>query len=130
MVPVAVVLAMMTAAPAHTEVLIGVGAPLTGSLAWAGGETLEGAEMAVADLNAKGGVLGEPIEMITADDFCDGEQAIAAASKLVAHGVVAVFGHQCSGAAIPASKIYADAGILMIPADRTGLSKRRSRGRT
>ena len=59
-------------------------------------------------------MLGEQIEMITADDYCDGEQAVAAANKLVADGVVAVFGHQCSGAAIPASKIYADAGILMI----------------
>ena len=59
-------------------------------------------------------MLGEQIELITADDYCDGEQAVAAANKLVADGVVAVFGHQCSGAAIPASKIYADAGILMI----------------
>ena len=63
--------------------------------------------IAVADLNAKGGVLGEQIEMIMADDYCDGEQAVAAANKLVAAAVVAVFGHQCSGAAIPASKIYA-----------------------
>ena len=52
--------------------------------------------------------------MITADDYCDGEQAVAAANKLVAAGVVAVFGHMCSGAAIPASKIYSDAGLLMI----------------
>jgi branched-chain amino acid transport system substrate-binding protein len=59
-------------------------------------------------------VLGEQIELITADDYCKGEQAVAAANKLVADGVVAVFGHQCSGAAIPASKIYASAGILMM----------------
>ena len=83
-------------------------------MGWAGGDTERGAEVAVADLNAKGGVLGEQIELITVDDYCDGEQAVAAANKLVADRVVAVFGHQCSGAAIPASKIYADAGILMI----------------
>ena len=74
---------------------------------------------AVADLNAKGGVLGEQIELITADDYCDGEQAVAAANKLVADRVVAVFGHQCSGAAIPASKVYADAGLLMIATEAT-----------
>jgi branched-chain amino acid transport system substrate-binding protein len=114
-VPVVVVLAMATAASsARAEVRIGLGAPMTGPNAWAGGRTEEGAKLAVADLNAKGGVLGEQIEMITADDYCDGAQAVAAANKLVAAGVVAVFGHQCSGAAIPASKIYADAGILMI----------------
>jgi branched-chain amino acid transport system substrate-binding protein len=107
-------IALVTAVPAHAEVRIGFAAALTGPMAWAGGATLEGAEAAVADLNARGGVLGEQIEMITADDYCDGEQAVAAANKLVAAGVVAVFGHMCSGAAIPASKIYSDAGLLMI----------------
>jgi branched-chain amino acid transport system substrate-binding protein len=102
------------AALAHAEVRIGLAAPLTGTLAWAGGETEEGAEIAVADLNAQGGVLGEPIELIKADDYCDAEQAVAAANKLLADKVVMVFGHQCSGAAIPASEVYADADVLMI----------------
>ena len=80
--------------------------PLTGPMAGPAAATERGAEIAVADLNASGGVLGEQIELITADDYCDGEQAVAAADKLVADGVVAVFGHQCSSAAIPASKVY------------------------
>jgi branched-chain amino acid transport system substrate-binding protein len=101
-------------APARAEVRIGLAAPLTGNAAWAGGETVEGAEIAVADLNQKGGVLGEKIAMITVDDYCDGEQAVAATNKLIASDVAMVFGHQCSGAAIPASKLYARAGILMI----------------
>jgi branched-chain amino acid transport system substrate-binding protein len=88
-------------------------------MAWAGEQAGRGAEGAVADLNARGGVLGEQIELITADDYCEGEQAVAAANKLVAAGVVAVFGHQCSGAAISASTVYANAGILMISTDAT-----------
>jgi branched-chain amino acid transport system substrate-binding protein len=80
---------------------------------------LEAAKLAVADLNLRGGVLGEQIELITADDYCDGEQAVAAANKLVSAGVVAVFGHLCSGAAIPASKIYSDAGLLMVSTGAT-----------
>ena len=107
-------LALAAAAPARAEVLIGLAAPLTGPYAWAGVTTKEGVDIAVADLNSRGGVLGQPMAVIEADDYCDGEQAVAAANKLVAAGVVAVFGHQCSGAAIPASKVYADAGILMI----------------
>ena len=43
--------------------------------------------MAVAELNQAGGLLGEPIEMIVADDYCDGEQGVAAARKLIADGV-------------------------------------------
>jgi branched-chain amino acid transport system substrate-binding protein len=114
LVPAPAVLAITAGvALAHAEVRIGFAAPLTGPMAWAGGISQQGAEFAVADLNASGGVLGEQIEMITADDYCDGEQAVAAANKLVADGVVAVFGHECSVAAIPASKIYADAGILL-----------------
>jgi branched-chain amino acid transport system substrate-binding protein len=110
---------LATIMPARAEVRIGLAAPLTGPNAWAGGRTEEGAKLAVSDLNARGGVLGQKIELITADDFCEGAQAVAAAHKLVAAGVAAVFGHQCSGAAIPASKIYANAGILMISSGAT-----------
>jgi branched-chain amino acid transport system substrate-binding protein len=110
-----IVLTMAPAtSPARAEVRIGFAAALTGPMAWEGVTNLEVAEAAVAELNAKGGVLGEQIEMIIADDYCDGKQAIAAAHKLVEDRVVAVIGHPCSAAAIPASKIYANAGILMI----------------
>ncbi len=102
------------ASTAAAEVLIGVAAPLTGSMAGAGGDTLKGAELALNSLNAAGGLLGEQVRAIVVDDHCDGEQAVAAAQKLVQSEVVAVIGHQCSGAAIPASRVYADAGILMI----------------
>ena len=64
-------------------------------------------------------MLGHPLEVVEADDYCDAEQAVAAANKLVAAGVAAVFGHQCSGAAIPASRVYADAGLLMIATEAT-----------
>ena len=52
--------------------------------------------------------------MIAVDDFCAGDQALAAARKLVDAGVVAVFGLPCSAAAIPASSVYADPEIVMI----------------
>jgi branched-chain amino acid transport system substrate-binding protein len=73
-----------------------------------------GAELAVADLNAKGGVLGQQVRLIEADDFCDSEQAVAAAKKLVSDGVIVVVGHFCSHASIAASAIYQAAGVLMI----------------
>ena len=40
-----------------------------------------GAALAVADLNAAGGVLGEQVQLVTVDDFCDPEQAVAAARE-------------------------------------------------
>ena len=100
--------------PARADVLIGLAGPMTGKEAWLGEQFQRGAELAVADLNAAGGVLGQQVELITVDDFCDPEQAVAAAKKLVSDGVIFVVGHMCSGASIPASEIYEAAGVLMI----------------
>jgi branched-chain amino acid transport system substrate-binding protein len=100
--------------PARAKVLIGIAGPLTGKEAWFGEQMERGAARAVADLNAAGGVLGEPVELMAVDDFCDPEQAVAAAKKLVSDGVIFVAGHFCSGASISASEVYAAAGVLMI----------------
>jgi branched-chain amino acid transport system substrate-binding protein len=99
---------------ARAEILIGLAGPMTGKNAWLGEQMERGAALAVADLNAAGGVLGQQVRLITADDFCDPEQAVAAAKKLVSDGVIFVDGHYCSGASIPASEVYAAAGVLMI----------------
>jgi branched-chain amino acid transport system substrate-binding protein len=70
--------------------------------------------MAVENLNAAGGVLGQNVELIVGDDFCDPDQAVAVARKLASDGVVFVAGHFCSHSSIPASKVYEEAGILQI----------------
>jgi branched-chain amino acid transport system substrate-binding protein len=100
--------------PARADILIGMAGPITGKEAWLGEQDERGAALAVADVNAAGGVLGEQVRLITADDSCDPEQAVAAARKLVSDGVIFVVGHHCSGASIPASEIYAAGGVLMI----------------
>jgi branched-chain amino acid transport system substrate-binding protein len=101
-------------APARAEVLIGVAGAMTGSQAWFGEQFERGAGMAAADLNAKRDVLGHKVEVLVADDFCDPDQAVAAANKLVSEGVVFVVGHWCSHSSIPASKVYEKAEVLMI----------------
>jgi branched-chain amino acid transport system substrate-binding protein len=49
---------------ARAEVLIGVSAAMTGRLAWIGEQGQRGAEMAVADVNTAGGVLGQKVRLI------------------------------------------------------------------
>jgi branched-chain amino acid transport system substrate-binding protein len=105
--------------PADAEVRIGAAAPLTGPNSWGGEQNERGVTMAVAEINQAGGLLGEPIGLIVADDYCDAEQGVAAARKLIADGVVFVAGHGCSGAAIPASALYQEAGIIMISPSAT-----------
>ena len=109
-----VALAAALGCPARGEVLIGAAGPVTGQFAWNGEQMQRGTEMAVADINAAGGVLGQQVRLITVDDFCDPVQAVAAAQKLVADGVVFVVGHMCSESSIPASKVYEAAGVLQI----------------
>jgi branched-chain amino acid transport system substrate-binding protein len=109
---VAVTAAALTCARA--EILIATAGPLTGQNIFRGEQIQWGAEMAVADINARGGVLGQRVELLIADDACDPEQAVAVAQKLVDDGVAFVAGHVCSHSSIPASKVYESAGVLMI----------------
>jgi len=98
----------------RAEVQVGLALPLTGPQSWSGGESVEAARLAIDDLNAAGGVLGEEVRALLVDDHCEAGQAVAAARKLVQSEVAVVVGHICSSAAIPASSIYAEAGIPMI----------------
>jgi branched-chain amino acid transport system substrate-binding protein len=120
---VALLAVLLTAAAgatsARADILIGVPVVMSGPNASMGYPTQRTIAMAVADLNEKGGVLGQRIRTLVVDDYCDPEQAVAAAQKLVNAGVALVVGHNCSGAAIPASKVYAAAGILMFAPDAT-----------
>ena len=96
---------------------IAVVGPITGSNAALGEQMKRGAEMAVADINAKGGVLGKKLDLIEQDDACDPKQAVAAANSVVGKKVVFVAGHYCSSSSIPASAVYNEAGVLqMTPA--------------
>ena len=110
----AALMSIAAASSAPAEIVIGIATPLTGPYAWSGEQTRAGAAQAVQDLNERGGVLGEPLATVVVDDYCDPEQALAAANKLVAEQVPLVVGHQCSGAAIPASTMYEDARIVFI----------------
>ncbi len=102
-----------TAARADS-VKIATAGPMTGQYASFGAQMKAGAEMAVKDLNAKGGVLGKKIELLIGDDACDPKQAVAVANKMAGDGIVFMAGHFCSGSSIPASKVYEEEGIVQI----------------
>jgi branched-chain amino acid transport system substrate-binding protein len=111
---VAATLTALHARSAQAEIAIGAAGPLSGQEKGQGENMRRGAEMAVADLNARGGVLGQRVRLIVVDDACVPEQAVAVANQLVSQRVAMVSGHLCSGCSIPASKVYTKAGIVMI----------------
>lgn len=99
---------------AQAQIQIGTAGPMTGQYASFGAQMRAGAERAVADLNAAGGVLGEQLELFTGDDACDPRQAVSVANDAVNDGVIFMAGHFCSGSSIPASEVYTEEGILQI----------------
>ena len=99
---------------ANAQIRIATAGPMTGQYASFGEQMRRGAEMAVKDINAAGGVMGKKLVLEIGDDACDPKQAVAVANSLAAKGVVFVAGHFCSGSSIPASDVYAEEGVLQI----------------
>ena len=109
-----VIAAALCARAAGAEILIATAGPMTGPIAWFGEQYLRATELAVDHFNAAGGVLGQKVELVLGDDFCDPEQAVAVARKFASDGVVFVVGHFCSHSSIAAAKVYEEAGVLQI----------------
>ena len=96
---------------------LGFASPLTGPQAHYGKDNLNGAMMAVEELNARRTSVGDaPVkfELIAEDDQADPKTGAIVAQRLVDRRVVGVVGHFNSGVTIPASRIYRDAGIPQI----------------
>ncbi|MGH6896853.1 MAG: branched-chain amino acid ABC transporter substrate-binding protein [Geminicoccaceae bacterium] len=110
----ATALVALTAGGAHADIVIATAGPMTGQYAVFGEQMRRGAEQAVKDINANGGVLGEQLVLQVGDDACDPKQAVAVANQMVNEGVEFVAGHWCSGSSIPASQVYNEEGILQI----------------
>jgi len=109
--------------PIDTAVVrIGSASPLTGPQAHIGIDIRNGVQLAIEDANAAGTEIGGRkirFEMVAEDDEANPTKATTVAQKLVDSKVVAVIGHFNSGASIPASKIYSDAGIPQISPSST-----------
>src|ERR1700743_103682 len=105
--------ALSTAATAQ-DIPVAVAGPMTGEYSAFGRQLKNGADMAVAEINAAGGVLGKKLALETEDDACDPKQARSIAEKIGSGNVAFVAGHYCSSSSIPASEAYADNNVLQI----------------
>jgi branched-chain amino acid transport system substrate-binding protein len=105
---------VLSAAARAEDIKIAVVGPMTGPLASIGEQQKRGAELAAEAINAAGGIGGNKIVLDVEDDQCDPKQAVSVANRIVGNQIKLVAGHACSGSSIPASAVYADAGILMM----------------
>jgi branched-chain amino acid transport system substrate-binding protein len=104
-----------TAQLAGSEIHIGVGGPLTTGSATFGVEMRQAVDLAVAEANAAGGILGGKIVVDVADDAASNQQGESVAKGFCDQpAILGVVGHVNSGVTIAASKVYAGCGLAMI----------------
>jgi branched-chain amino acid transport system substrate-binding protein len=95
-------------------IVLGMNTPMSGSSAEIGPYMKNGAQLAIDEINGKGGILGRKLQLRAEDDACDPKTAAAAANKLVAAGVKASVGGYCSGATLPTLPVFDRAKIPMV----------------
>ncbi len=105
--------------PAAAEILVGVAGPMGGQNAVFGKQMQAGVEAAIKTANSAGGINGEELRAVVADDACDTRKAFDVARDFAKQDVRVVIGHFCSGATIAATKTYLEAGILVITPSAT-----------
>ncbi len=107
--------ALSPAAPRAAEPIpIGVITSLSGSYATFGQNEVAGYKVAAAELNAKGGVLGRPIELLIEDDASNQNAALAAAEKLMGKGVPLLMGSFASAITKPLASYAARSKITLL----------------
>jgi branched-chain amino acid transport system substrate-binding protein len=107
-------LACQPAATLAPPVKIGLEAPLSGSQASNGTDQLRGAQLAVKELNASGGVLGRNLELLSVDDKADPAVGVTEARKAIDQGIFAVVGPYNSSVGAQNLDVYLQAGVIPI----------------
>ena len=115
----AIAASLVCAGGAAAQIKLGVAGPITGGSAAFGAQLKNGAEQAAADINAKGGINGQQIQLSFGDDASDPKQGVSVANKMFGDGVKFVIGHFNSGVTMPASEVYQENGIYMITPSAT-----------
>jgi len=109
-----------TPAPEAVPLKIAILSPLSGAVPTFGVSNRDGALLAIKEWNAKGGVLGRPIEAIVEDSQCSADPAVNAANKVIGQdGVKFIVGEVCSSASIPVSEITEAKHVVQISGTST-----------
>jgi len=98
------------------NIRIGFQAPLTGPAASDGKTALQGAQLAVEQINAAGGIKGRPLELVVLDDQTQPAQAVPIANKFIGDGIKAVISGSYSGPTRAAAGVFQEAKIPYISA--------------
>jgi branched-chain amino acid transport system substrate-binding protein len=116
-----VALGIATTAMAADPIKIGVAGPFTGGSAPMGVSMRDGAKLAVAEINAKGGLLGRPIQLVERDDEAAPPRGVQVAQEMInKEHVVATVGYANTGVALASQRFYQEAKIPVMNNVATG----------
>jgi branched-chain amino acid transport system substrate-binding protein len=104
---------ILTYAQGETPIKIGMHDPLTGTYAAEGESEVRGANMALAEINAKGGMLGRKIQLVVEDDAANAGLAAQKATKLIDQDKVSfLMGAVSSATALSVNQVAHDKGVV------------------
>jgi hypothetical protein len=105
----------VTAAAAGGPLVIGTLLPLTGNLAFLGPPEIAGAQLALSDINAAGGVFGQPVQLVEGDSGdASTDTATQTVDRLLQSGVNAIVGAASSGVSLTVIDAITGAGVMQI----------------
>ena len=117
----AALLSLSFASQAAEPIRIGVSGPFTGGSAPMGVSMRDGVKLAVADINAAGGILGRQLQLVERDDEAKNERGVQVAQELInKEKVVATVGFINTGVALASQRFYQEAKIPVINNVATG----------
>ena len=119
----ALIFTMSGVATAADAIRIGVASPFTGPAAGYGDNIKAGVSLKLEEINGKGGINGQKIEVVWGDDLCEPKEAGIVGAKFAADkSMVAVLGHLCSSATLAAMPIYVRNGLPCISPTSTNIT--------
>ena len=106
-------------APAGDPLILASLMPLSGDLASLGPGIALGAALAVEQINAAGGINGQPVQLIEGDSGCDGAVALTSLNDVIAQGAQGVMGAACSSTSLAILDTAIAAEVVMISPSNT-----------
>ncbi|MDW6023291.1 ABC transporter substrate-binding protein [Mesorhizobium sp. BAC0120] len=110
---------LSSGAYSQETIQIGASMPITGPVANGALQEKRGLELALEEINAAGGVLGKPLEILYEDNQCNPSVAVTVTNKLLEAGVPVVLGQQCSSAVLATMSLFQRAEVPLVSAIAT-----------
>ena len=110
---------VLGAAQAQENIKIGALYNVTGGMSSLDGPSLKGAQLAVKQLNADGGLLGKQIELIAPDGKTDQQETAKAAQRVLSEGVVAGIGQSDTTFVMAGAPLFQEEGVPFVTSGAT-----------